>query len=169
MKEINISHNRCDCRNRVHKFANSIVPELLEMLATGFKLTKSYQLYSSDKGCLQAVIDKHGEKGILSQGSDGSKVSSAFIRSDEYDIKIEITDAYPVRYHGDGSGGRTVEYYKKTVYLWNHSNDCSPDFKGYALYTHEQMDLASTELERVKAEISKLKDREYSLKYLLGE
>ncbi len=167
MKECNVLHNRCDCMNRVHAFANEVVPYLLESLAMGFKLTNGYQLYQKDKDRLQAVIDAHEDSELYKQTS-GNRKRTAYIRSDEFDIRLEISDTYPVRYHEDGSGGYTCEYYKKTVYLWNHREEAAKDYVLLQLQTHTAMDVASTRLKKVTKEISELKSEMHGLKQFIG-
>ncbi len=168
-KKCNVLHNRCDCMNRVHEYANKIVPELLVELAKGFKLTNSYQFYAKDKERLQAILDAHEETCTLSQGSTGRKGSRAYLKSDEYNICLELSDNYPERYHTDGSGGYTCSYYNKTVYLWNHKEDTAQDFVFLPLHTHNQMDVAKAKLIEVQDEINELQNQVYPLKRLIGE
>ncbi len=165
----NVLHNRCDCMNRVHGFANKIVPELLESLATGFKLTVGYQFYSKDKERLQAIIDSHEGSCTLSAGSSGRKGSTAYLRSDEYNIYLEIQDNYPVKYHGYGSNSHSCDYYKKTVYLWDNREGLAKDYVFLPLSTHSIFDSAKTKLASIEAEISQLQDQIYPLKRLIGE
>ncbi len=168
-KECNKVHNRCDCMNRVHAYANRTVPELLKSLAEGFKLTTGYQLYSKDKDRLQAIVERHQVKAHLSDGVSGRKGSSAYITSDEFDIRLEISDNYPVNYHNDGSGGHTCEYYNKTVYLWNVRDDKINEFKVLPVHTHNEFDAAKREVDGLAKELSEMKSRVYSLKRLIGE
>lgn len=169
MKECNVLHNRCDCVNRVHRYANEVVYRVLSGLSEGFKLTNSYQLYSKDKERLQSIIDSFEPKQVLSAGSSGSGGSRAYLGCDEYNITLEITDNYPVRYHNDGSGGHTCEYYKKTVYLWNHKDDGMIKYKPLPIHTHGEFEEASTRLASIEAEISGLQSELYAHKRLLGK
>ncbi len=168
-KKTNVLHNRCDCMNRVHNYTNEVVPKLLDCLRQGFRLTNGYQLFSKDKDRLNDILRLADEKAQLSQGSTGRKGSSAFLRSDEYNIYLEVQDNYPVRYHGDGSGSYSCEYYKRTVYLWNNKDGKAQEFKPLSTHTHAQMDNAQTDLFQLREEISKLQDQVYPLKRLIGE
>ncbi len=168
-KKTNVLHNRCDCMNRVHEYANEVVPKLLDSLKHGFSLTKGFQLFSKDKDRLQDILRIADEKALLSQGSSGRKGSTAYIKCDEYDISLEVQDNYPVRYHGDGSGSYSCEYYKHTVYLWNNRERQARAYEMLPHHTHNQMDLAKAKLTEVQAAISELKDTVYPLKRLIGE
>ncbi len=168
-KKCDVLHNRCDCMNRVHEYANEVVPKLLDALKHGFRLTNSFQLFSKDKSRLCDLLRLADEKQQLSQGSTGMKGSSAFLRSDEYNIYLEISDNYPVKYHGHGSNGYTCDYYKRTVYLWNHRDNKAMDYTMLPLHTHNQMDVAKAKLIEVQDAIAELKDQVYPLKRLIGE
>ncbi len=169
--------NRVDCMNRVHKFANEVVPKLLDTLKHGFRLTNSFQLFSRDKDRLDDIIRIAGDWDILSQGSNGSRGSSARLKSDEYNIVLEVSDNYPVKFHLDGSRGYTCEYYKAVVYLWDNkksagcdSPDCGGwiDFKPREIIDYEQMITAKARLKEIHKEISVLKDELYPLQRLTG-
>ncbi len=163
-----VLENRTDCMNRVHEFANEVVPKLIDCLNHGFRLTNGFQLFSKDKDRLQDVIRIAGEKGILSDGSNGARGSSAWLRSDEFNIYLEISDNYPVRYHNDGSGGYSCEYYKVTAYLWNVKDDKSSDFKPYEMVDYGLVKEAKVRLTEINNEISKLKSELYPLQRLTG-
>jgi hypothetical protein len=155
---MNVLHNRCDCINRVHEFINNIVPELLNSLAEGFKLTNSYQLYVKDKERLQAIIDSRKDLGQIRR--------RAYVWSDQYDIILEVTDSYPAQ-------SQPCEYYRKTVYLWknkgNPSNDRACNFMPLSLYTHKEMVDASQEAREIETQVSALKNRLSLLKRLIGK
>ncbi len=176
-KKCNVLNNRCDCMNRVHDFANEVVPKLLDSLRHGFSLTKGFQLFSKDKDRLTDILRIADEKAQLSQGSTGRKGSSAFIKSDEYDITLEVQDNYPVRYHGDGSGSYSCEYYKHTVYLWNNrartgeitDQGEARDFKPLPTHSHLEFDNAKSKIEILEAGITSQKNQLYPLKRLIGE
>ncbi len=171
-KECNVLHNRCDCMNRVHEYTNEVAPKLLDALRHGFRLTNGYQLFSKDKDRLQDILRIADElKAKLSSGSSGRKGSSAYLRSDEYNIYLEVQDNYPIRYHGAG-GGYTCEYYKKTVYLWNNKvavKGLAVDFKPLPLHTHVEFENAKAEIEVLEAGITAQKNQLYPLKRLIGE
>ncbi len=170
-KEEGLLKNRCDCMNRVHKFANEVVPKLLDSLKHGFRLTNSFQMYSKDKERFDDIIRIVGEKDILSQGSDGSRGSSARLKSDEYNIVLEVSDNYPVKFHLDGSRGYTCEYYKVHVYLWNHKDTDGKfacDFKPYEIWEYYQMIAAKARLSAISDQISALKSEIYPLQRLTG-
>ncbi len=167
--QCNVLHNRSDCMNRVHDYANETVPKLTDALRHGFSLTKGFQLYSKDKDRLDDILRIADEKGFLSQGSSGRQGSTAYLKSDEYYISVEIQDHYPSRYHNDGMRGYSSEYYKKTIYLWNNRERRAKDYKMLPTHTHAQMDNARVDLDNIKAKISELQDQIYPLKRLLGE
>lgn len=162
-KELNARHNRCNCMNRVHGFANKVVPELLEELSRGFKLTVSYNLHTKDYNRLQAVIDVH--KGIGYPNRTG-----AFISANRYNITLGLLDKYPGRFHTYGvDGGFTYEYYKRTVYLWNIGDAVLVDFQPLPLHTYQEMDKASTRIKQIENDISECQNELLPLKRLLGK
>lgn len=156
-KELNALYNRCDCMNRVHGFANEVVPELLEELTRGFKLTVSYNLYTKDKDRLQAIIDVYGD------GVD------ACIWSDRYFIAVELSDNYPSGYWDYGSSGYRSEYYKHTVYLWNVRAAVSVDFQPLPLHTHDEFTAAKKSVVEIETQLREVKERLQPLKQLISE
>ncbi len=167
-REVNVLHNLSDCRNRVHDYANNVVPSLLSSLAEGFRLTNGCQLYQKDKDRLQAVLDAYDTSGRIADAGRDSKGVRAYIRSDEFDVVLEISDNYPVKYHNGRDGGYSCEYYKKTVYLWNNRDHEAKECKSLPLTTHHEMDTACVEAKEIEAEISVLQDKLYPLKRLIG-
>lgn len=167
-KKIDKLANRASCMNRVHDFINIVVPPVIEEIAKGFKLTNDSQLYSKDKDRIQAVLDNAARRGKLSQGHSGARGSSARLRSDDYNIKLEVSDNYPVKYHGDGSGSYSCEYYNITVYLWNHRDSKAEDFKEMPMTNAEEMHAASEKLKAIESQISDLQSERYPLQRLIG-
>lgn len=160
---------RSSCMNRVHDFANIVVPAIIDGLRQGFRLTNGSQFYQKDKDRLQAILNNYARRGHLSRGHDGCKGSSAWLRSDEYNVTLEITDNYPDKYHNDGSGGYSCTYYKRTVYLWNHKDSKAGDFKELPMTSLPEMEAASRRLKQIETEISELQSERYPLKRLIGE
>ena len=155
-RKINVLYNFSDCRNRVHDYCNNIVPELLKSLALGFKLTNTYQIYAKDRKRLQAVLDGHNKSSTLSAWSSG------YIISDRNNIMMEVSDNYWI-------SRRAYEYYKKTVCIWNISDDKTVEFKTLPLVTHHEIDTACVEIEAAIEEISELHVRLSSLRQLIGK
>lgn len=181
-KKTNVLQNRVDCMNRVHEYANYAAPEMLKGLSEGFKLTNDYQFYKKDKERLLAILARIDERCILSGGSTGRRNSSAWLRSDEYNIVLEIHDCYAEKYHSDGSGGYTTGYYKRTVYLWNHKaketsdsmlyrtyEGCPMEWKPWEFHTLAEMEIAKLRLAQCEKEISELTSEMYTCKSLLGQ
>ncbi len=166
-KKCNVLENRAKCINAVHNYANKIQSKLVESLAEGFRLTDGHQLYKKDKDRVQAVID--GFPCELSQGSSGRRGSSAWLRCNQYSITLEISDNYPAKYHGDGSGSYSCEYYKRTVYLWNHQEGKAHEPSIFTMTSLEEMEAASARLRVVEEEASKLSSEKSRLRCLLGK
>lgn len=116
-----------------------------------------------DKDLLNGIV--RAVKCPLSQGCEGRKASSAFIRSEQYSIFLEVQDVYESKgYHNNTSN----EYYKKTVWLWNHQNKEKHDFTELPFYTGQALVLAKERLQVVKAMISKMTDEQSGLQQLIG-
>ena len=162
---------RAACMNRVHKYVNEVVPVLVALLENGFKLTNSYQLYQKDKDRLDNAKDTVCQP-ALSQGTQGRRGSSAYIRSDEYNITLEVSDNYPAKYHSHDSSSYSSDYYKKTIYLWNNRDKCPAQtvtpWEPLDHINYIDMINASNELIQVEAEISGLQDKAYKLRRLTG-
>ena len=167
-KKHDVLESRTDCMNRVNTYANEVVPKLLDELRHGFRLTTGFQLYSKDKDRLVDILRIADEQGILSDGSTGVRGSNASLRVDEYNIYLEISDNYPVKYHSDGSRGYTCEYYKVMVYLWNNREGRPCNYPPREMVDYTEMKAAKARLEEIHDLISSLKDELYPLQRLTG-
>lgn len=155
--------NRAECIEKVHRYINSVVPVVMAQLEMGFKLTNGGVLYQKDKDRIDQVLS-HASGG-LSQGIDGRRASSAYVKSDEYSILLEVQDAYPSLNTNSHS---SYQYYKKTVYLWNNQSHAKHDFEPMPFYTGEALILAKERLQVVNAIASKMNDEASGLKRLIG-
>ena len=171
-EEENKLARRADCMSRVHKYINEVVPKLVAQLETGFKLTNGSRLYQKDADIMREIKDTAVQP-ALSQGTEGRKGSGAYVVSDEYNIKLEVSDNYPDKYHSGSDGGHSCEYYKKTIYLWNNQDKCpAPAVTPWEPLEHvNRIDMinAANELIVAEKEMSELKDKISKLKRQAGK
>jgi hypothetical protein len=166
MKECDIPKNRTECMNRVSKYVNTIAPILQERLVIGFSLKVDGTMYQKDKDVIQAIIDVYAD--LL--GYDGNRrTASGYVVCDEYGVRLEAKDSYPVKYHSDGSGGYTCEYYQDTVYLWNNQSNEAYAFDKRDMVEDGEMRKAEIRLAKIETEISDLTSDCSVLRRLLGK
>ncbi len=165
-KDKQLMERRANCMNRVAAYTNVTVPMLLDRLEEGFKQKADGSLYQKDADALREILD--GGVLALSQGADGRKGSSAFIRADRYSILLEVKDSYPERYHTDGSGGYTCTYFNKTIYLWNIQSSKKHEFEPLKRYEGMELIAAKHRLQVINNQVSQLNEEASTLKRITG-
>ena len=139
MDEINILKNRADCMNKVNKYLYETAMDIQkEFVENGFKTNNDYSFHKKTKDVLKTIQDKR-------------KHFQAVLCSSEYDINLWADDTYIVkRYEKDHVG---VNYYKKTVYIWDTKNNKPYDIQKPKKITAEQLKKAEIKLEKLQDDV----------------
>jgi hypothetical protein len=165
MKTVDILKNRTECMNRVSKYVNAVVPVLQERLIKGFTLKVDGTMYQKDKDDIQAILADHKDVA----GYEGKRRRDiGYVSCDEYGVRLEAKDSYPVKYHG-GDGGFTCEYYQDTVYLWNNQSNKPYAFEQREKVEEDEMRSAETRLSVIEKQVSELSSESSSLRRLVGK
>ena len=152
--------NRAKCIERVHTYINKVAPALIVRLEQGFKLKTDGMLYQKDADEMRAIASDYKKYG----GEGWTDKSSAYVRTDQYSIWLEVTDTY-TEY---GFHSESTSYYKRTAYIWSNQEKAKCEFKLLAFHTGQQLIYAWERLQVVKNELSQLNDEIHGLKMLTG-
>jgi len=152
-KQINILENRAICMNKVHDFINMIVPKLQKELNKGFKLNKHSQLFKKDKERIYKIIES-----ALPVPPGNFPVLRAYLRVNEYSMLLEVDDNYVVRKHADGQGC-TVNYYKRSIYIWEIRDNKPSHFVPLERVTYGQLQDAEIDLKKLEKEKDNIEDK----------
>ncbi len=150
-EKFNILKDRASCMNKVHENCNNLVPELLEALKEGFKLTVNSQFFKKDKDRLNAIIDKH---------RSGNK-PRVYLECNEYSIILNVDDHYSTGEHG-------CEYYKQYVYLYSIASAKAYNFEPLEMVAEQELIVAKAKRKHIKGQISDLQSQLSKLNLLLG-
>ena len=166
MKDCNVLKNRSESMNRVHEYINTVAPLVRERLTQGFKTKVGGTMYQKDADDIRAILDAH--MGILSL-KEGRTGFGAYVSCSDYSITLEVNDHYPVKYHSDGSGGYTCDYYKYVTYLWDFQNKKPHDGCILPMTCLADMEAAQANLKEIEQQVSELESTKHTLKRLLGK
>jgi hypothetical protein len=122
-------------------------------------------MFRKDADDIQIILD--GYVDILGEGD--RRRASGYVSCDEYGVRLQAKDSYPVKYHNDGSGGYTCEYYQDTAYLWNNQSDTAYPFEKRDMVKDGEMYRAAIRLEKIETQISALTSDGSVLRRLLGK
>ncbi len=145
--------NRAEAMNIVHQYANQVTERMIKALSEGFRLTNDWQLYQKDKDRINYILRTANASTVPNHRSH--------IRSDDYNVSLELSQRYQVDEH-------SCSYYDITVYLWNNKDKVAIKPHHRELVSAGYLTGAKKEMEDIKKEISELESRLHPLRLLLG-
>jgi len=149
MNEINILKNRAECMNKVNTYLYKTAKEIqTDMIKNGFKTNNNYSFHKKTKDKLKAIQDKR-------------KPFRAVLYSKEYSIYLWSDATYIVkRYEANNCG---VNYYKKSVYIWDVIKNEPYKIVKPKKITVEQLQKAEIKLKKLKNDV---REKQYAISKL---
>lgn len=148
--------NRAHCMNKVHAFADRVVPNLITELDRGFRIKADNRtFFEKDRQRINKVI----EAGKL-QGD----IFRALIQVMDGSIWINIEDHYSVSDTG-------CDYYKKSYHLYDRSADQAGEYipADNPQITAAHLVEADQRLQAIADQLSDLRAEQSQLKLLTGD
>lgn len=144
---MNVTKNKIDCMNKVHRYVNAIVPALLaDIEKNGLRINESGTLHKSTSDRLKAIVKSR-------------PIFRSHFTFDINGLKLKVDANYP-------TGECGCAYYGVNTYvLDNIHNDYAPmQFEERPILTLKGVESLINRAAKLEAKIEELKNQHYALR-----